>query len=92
MISNYKQQLKEKGELYLLCKVFPASSETAFKAVGQGNVSGQETEFLEIRIKAPANKGQANKAVLKFLEKNFKAEAKIVSGASSRFKLVKLKI
>ena len=91
MISYYQKKLRDKGELYLLCKVFPGSDITAFKNLELANISGRETEVLSVKIKAPADKGKANKDLLKFLKKEFGAEAKIISGSSDRLKLVKLK-
>lgn len=47
-----------------------------------------EGDPLIVRVKAPPAKGKANKAVVKLLSNYFNADVRIVSGATSRKKLV----
>lgn len=47
-----------------------------------------EGDPLIVRVKAPPTKGKANKAVVKVLSKYFNADVRIVSGATSRKKIV----
>ena len=47
-----------------------------------------EGDPLIVRVKAPPTKGKANKAVVKLLSNYFNADVRIVSGATSRKKLV----
>jgi len=47
-------------------------------------------EPLVIRVKEPATKGKANRAVIKLLSKYFNANVRIVSGAKSRRKIVEI--
>ena len=47
-----------------------------------------EGDPLIVRVKAPPTKGKANKAVVKVLSKYFNADVWIVSGATSRKKIV----
>ena len=47
-----------------------------------------EQGFLRVDIKAPAQKGKANKELIKFLSKHFKKRVEIISGFKSREKRV----
>jgi len=49
-----------------------------------------EAEPLIVRVKEPATKGKANKAVVKLLSRYFNANVKIVSGMKSRRKIVEI--
>lgn len=48
-------------------------------------------ESVKIDIAAAPEGGKANQELVKYLEKEFGAEVSIVSGASSRIKLVRVK-
>lgn len=43
-----------------------------------------------VRVKEPAEKGKANKALVKLLKKYFKKQVRIVSGFTSRRKIVEI--
>ena len=45
---------------------------------------------LIVRLKKPAEKGKANKALVKLLSKHFNARVKIVSGLRSRKKIIEI--
>ncbi len=49
-----------------------------------------EADPLVVRVKAPPTKGKANKAVVKVLSAHFNASVRIVSGATSRKKIVEI--
>ena len=90
MISNYKD-IEIKGEVYLRVKVHPGAKRNEFKGMLKDGVNG---ETLKIDIAAVAEKGKANAELIKFLAKEFlvrKENVKIISGASDRVKLIKIK-
>ena len=45
---------------------------------------------LRVNIKAPPDKGKANKEVIKFFSKLFKKKVEIVSGLKSKVKMLKI--
>ena len=49
-----------------------------------------ETEPLIVRVKEPPTKGKANKAVIKLLSRYINANVRIVSGTTSRKKIVEI--
>jgi hypothetical protein len=49
-----------------------------------------EGDPLVVRVKALPTKGKANKAVIDLLSRHFNAPVRIVSGASSRKKIVEI--
>ncbi len=49
-----------------------------------------EGKPLTIRVRAPAEKGKANKAVIKLLSKYFGKKVKIISGFRTRDKVVEI--
>lgn len=86
MLTNFIEIFKNKGEIYLRIKVRPGSSFNTVKEV-------MADETIKIDIKAPAQKGKANKELIKFLAEIFhiaQGGIKILSGASDRTKLIKL--
>lgn len=86
MLSKYKQLLKEKGELYLRVKARPGAAGNAVTEI-------MDDETIKIDIAAPPVKGKANRELVEFLAKNFavsKNNVKIISGAASRTKLIKI--
>ncbi|MFA6072489.1 MAG: DUF167 domain-containing protein [Candidatus Woesearchaeota archaeon] len=50
----------------------------------------EEKKIFIFRVKAPAEDGKANDAVLKLLKKKTGLSGKIISGATSKKKLIKL--
>jgi uncharacterized protein (TIGR00251 family) len=79
--------MSEKGEPnYYRVKVIPKSPRSEL-------VETMADGTLKIRIAAPAEKGQANAALVKFLSEHFavpKETVTIISGQSNRLKLVKI--
>lgn len=49
-----------------------------------------EADPLIVRVKEPPTKGKANKAVVKLLSRYFSANVRIVSGTTSRKKIVEI--
>jgi hypothetical protein len=92
-LENYKKKLKQSGQVYLLCKVFPGASETKIKNILINNIEGRDTEVLTISVSAPADKNKANQTLIKFLAKEFqvlKNNVIIISGQTDRLKLIKI--
>ena len=50
----------------------------------------EEGDPLIVRVKEPAVKGKANKAVIKLLSKHFNSQVRIVSGAKSKEKWIEV--
>ena len=50
----------------------------------------QDDGSYVVKVKAPAEKGKANAAVVKLLSKHLNADVKIVSGLTSRHKIVEV--
>lgn len=72
--------------MYLRIKVQPKSKES-------GITETMEDGTLKVRVKAPPEKGKANKEVIKVLAKKYgvkKSEVEIVSGATDQIKLIKI--
>lgn len=89
MISRFREIFNQDGEIYLRLKVRPAASLTAVKQV----LADSDGEIIKIDLAAPALKGKANLALIKFLAREFdvaKNNVKIISGAGDRLKLVKI--
>lgn len=95
MLNKYIEELKNKKEIYLRIKVFPNSSKTKIKEIKIDNIENKDVETLIFNIKAQAEKNKANQELMKFLAKEFNVlekDVSIISGASSRIKLIKIKI
>ncbi len=87
MLDKFKKILKEKGEVYLRLKIFPGASISKIVKI-------LEDDTIKINISASAEKGKANQELIKFLAKYFRVNRnniKIISGAGSRIKLIKIK-
>ncbi|MEM7813461.1 MAG: DUF167 domain-containing protein [Candidatus Aenigmatarchaeota archaeon] len=65
----------------IVIKVVPGAHEDGVR---------EERGVLVVRTKSPAEKGQANAAVLKLLEEHFGHPVRLVAGASSRRKVVEV--
>lgn len=94
MLKDYQAKLEKEGLIYLSCKVFPGAGENKIKGFKKDNVAGKDIEVLQVKVSASAVKNQANKELLKLLAKAFNlkvSDISIISGASSRVKLLKLK-
>lgn len=95
MLEKYKKTLSIKGEIYLRLKVFPGANLTELKEVRIDDIDDNKVETLIVNIKAQAEKNKANQELIKFLSKEFgvlKENIFLISGASSRIKLLKVKI
>ena len=65
----------------------------AFPKAGRNKIVGMRNDELVIRVQAPASKGEANKELVRFLAKALsisKSEIEIVSGETSRHKVIHL--
>ncbi|MBD2857394.1 YggU family protein [Spongiibacter sp. KMU-158] len=83
-MSPYYRWQGEELQLFVHCQ--PGASKEEF--------AGQHGDRLKIRLRAAATEGQANKALISFLAKQFKvgkAEIELSSGAQSRQKTLKIK-
>lgn len=88
MIKEFKKDLKFKGETYLKVKVLPNAPKTEFK-------DSLYDGMIKMSVAAVPEKGKANKELIRFLSKEFKVNKKnvrIISGAGSRVKLVKINL
>ncbi len=86
MIKEFKKDLKFKGEIYLKVKVLPSAPKTEFKDFLYDGM-------IRMSIAAAPERGKANKELIRFLSKEFRVNKKnvrIISGAGSRVKLVKI--
>ncbi len=50
----------------------------------------QNGDVLVVSVKEPAEKGKANKAVVKLLEKYFERKVRIVSGVKNKTKVIEV--
>ncbi len=85
-LDSFKETLAKKGEVYLRIKVMPGAGKNLLL-----EVLGDET--IKIALKAQAEKGKANLELISFLASEFKVlkeNIKIISGHSSRIKLLKI--
>ncbi len=82
----FKEILAKKGSVYLKIKVMPG--------VGKSLVSEVlADETIKIALKSQAEKGKANLELISFLASEFKVSKesiKIISGRSSKIKLLKI--
>ncbi len=86
MLSKFKKQFHEKGEIYLRVKVRVGAAKTDVREI-------LEDEIIKINISAPPVKGRANQELIKFLAREFeisRKNVKIISGAGERLKLVSM--
>ena len=89
MLDFYKEQLKQKGEVYLRVKVRPGASKTIVKDI----MESEEGKTIKIDVAALPEKGKANEELCKFFIHEFevlKGQVKIISGAGEKVKLVKI--
>jgi len=88
MLAKFKEILKNKQEVYLQIKVRPGASKTESKDV-------LSDDTIKIAIAAAPEKNKANIELIKFLAKEFlvsKDKIIILSGASDKTKLIKIKL
>ncbi len=84
-LSRANRKLDENDIFYFRAKISAGSKENKFC-----EVLADEEQTVKIKIKKPAENGAANREIEKFLEKTFGCEVKIISGARSSVKLIKL--
>jgi uncharacterized protein (TIGR00251 family) len=70
------------GDLRIKVIVKPRAKEDRLEKVG-------EHEYL-VSVRQPADRGKANKALLKLLSKHFNGEARIVKGWTVKDKIVEI--
>lgn len=76
---------EEKCETIIKVKVLPRSS--------RNQIAGKEDDIFKVKLTAPPVEGKANKALKELFAKRLgipKADVEIVSGESSRVKLVRI--
>ncbi len=81
-----KQELENKDQVVVKVKVRPNSVKTAFMGKLADNT-------FKVNLKDKAYEGQANLALIKFLKQEFRpllVDIKIISGQTSRLKLLKI--
>ena len=83
---HFKNALKkvETGVIILL-DVTPGAKKTEFVGYNQWR------KAINIKVKAQAKEGKANKELIKFLKDTFKANVEIISGSTSPQKSVLIK-
>jgi uncharacterized protein (TIGR00251 family) len=65
----------------------------AFPKAGRNQIVGVRNGELVIRVQAPASKGEANRELVRYLAKTLsisRSEIELVSGATSRHKVIDL--
>ena len=86
-------RFKKEKEFYLRVKVFPGSDKNEIRGLRNDNIDGNDVETLLVSIKSLADKNKANEELVKFLSSLFlpdKIIIKIISGSTSRVKLLKI--
>jgi len=86
MLEKYIKNLADNKEIYLRIKVLCLAGKTEF-------VEEMADKTLKIAVAAVPEKGRANLELIKFLTKELavdKNNIKIISGAGTRLKLVKI--
>jgi uncharacterized protein (TIGR00251 family) len=89
MISKFKEKLLKSGELYIKIKGRPGASETKIKGI----LRAENEEIVKIDVAVIPEKGKANAELIRFLAEEFAISVKnvkIVSGASDKFKLIRI--
>ena len=75
---------------YLRIKAIPKCAKTEISEI---IIDGEGEKTHKIRLKAPAEKGKANKELIKFLSSHYqvpKENVSIISGKTDRLKLIKI--
>lgn len=86
-LEKEKQVLAESGQVYFRVKALPGSTHT-------GVMGTMSDGTIKIAIAAQAEKNRANSLLTKFLAEEFSvdnAQVDIISGASGRIKLIRIK-
>jgi uncharacterized protein len=85
MLEIFKQELAEKGSVQFYVRAVPNAPKSKVLEV-------MADESVKIAVAAVPEKGKANVELLKFLKKEFGQTVCIVSGASSRMKLIRVRL
>lgn len=85
MNNSFIQEIvnNKKFPLFLRIKITPGTEKNEI-------VEKTESNKWKIRIKAQPEKGKANNELIRFFKKDYKIDAVIISGHSSRIKLIKI--
>ena len=86
MLTEFKKKLKNNNNTYLRIKVNPGANKTEVKSI-------MDDKTIKINISEKAEKNKANKALIKFIAKEFQINqnnVKIISGAGQKLKLIKI--
>jgi len=86
IISNYKKELAEKRKIVIKFKIISKASKTEFLGLMDDNT-------VKLAVDEVAQKGKANNEIYSFLSKEFgvgKQDIKIISGKSSKLKLISI--
>ena len=81
-----KKKLETQCVAYLRIKALPNSAKTGFKEI----MEMPEGTTIKMSVKAAAEKGKANIEIEQFLCSYFNSKTVIISGFTSRIKLVQL--
>jgi hypothetical protein len=87
-LNKIKQNLRQKGQIVIHCKITPNASRSEFKKIMANGV-------LKIAIAAVPERDKANRELINFLSKELgvvKSNIEIISGGAMRNKLVKIKL
>jgi len=82
------KKFEKEGEIYLRIKARPGANKTEIMGI-------MDDDTIKINVGAQPIGGKANKELIKFLAKKFSINIdniKIISGASDKIKLIKIKI
>ncbi|MBU2214017.1 YggU family protein [Patescibacteria group bacterium] len=83
MFEALVQELAENGSVRFYVRAVPNAPQTKVIEV-------MSDESVKIAVAVPAEKGKANRELVKFLKKEFGGNVDIVSGQSSRIKLIRV--
>lgn len=84
-LTSVREQLAKQNEATLRVKVSPGAAQTKWHSL-------LESDFpqAKIRIAAAPERGKANSAITKFIQKEFNCTAEITSGFTNSSKTIKL--
>ncbi|NMC56226.1 MAG: DUF167 domain-containing protein [Eubacteriaceae bacterium] len=86
IIKNYKNELAQKGKTVIKFKIISKANRTEFLGLMDDNT-------IKLAVDEVAQKGKANNVIYSFLSKEFgvgKQNIKIISGQSSKLKLISI--
>lgn len=89
MLTNYQEELSQKGVVYLRVKARPGAAATELK----GTLEGEQGETIKIDVAAAPERGKANEELIRYLAAAFqvkKSDIDVISGAGDKIKLIKI--